>query len=323
MEAVKAIQAIFERPQPHIGHDGLTKVVTSILQNVPEEHHEDLKDTLKNFQKVNCRGRRTNTNSEIDNLFNIKRFHHDNNIGSFLNALKGFEITAEERKEISALSRSEFTPIHKSNDELYKEQVEVLNSLKFTEVAENLRFHNIGGHTPTNIYLQKKLLSKVSSEVFFDYYRLRIPLQPLVSNVDNVASYQTISAAGKQFAAGFSVKGTAHFIPDKETVFDSRDVIICEGYATGESIYQGSGIPVVCAMSKSNILLAAVALTENETFELTIAADNDAVEDCRKVISIVNTRRGCACLPAGIIVPDNELEKGDFNDDWVANGGAL
>lgn len=261
------------------------------------------------------------------------------NIGATVAAFKnnGFDVTPSEEKALRSLDPNctDYTAQKsKTFTEQYAEQVTILNNLEFSEVKEDLHFHH--ETIPSdNFYLREKLLNKVSSTVFFDSYRLRVPLQPLTSFCDlsfidgrgdlgdKIVSFQTISVRGKTFEKGYTAKGAAHFIPSKEAVLDSSEVIICEGYATGESIYQGSSIPVVCAMSKANMLLAAVSLTENRTFELTIAADNDAVDDCRKIIGIVNTQRGCDCKFAGIITPDNDIRNGDFSDDWVAAGGVL
>lgn len=325
MPAKTLINILDKNHQNHIPNQPWFAACGGIYNSFDGEELDDVTAAAVSYRLAACHNPQSADELRQEIESNYSKSHA--NIGATIAAFKqsGFDMSSEEERMLRSLDSTcgSYTPKAKTYQEQYAEQVEILNNLEFSVVEENLRFHH--ATTPAeNFYLREKLLNKTSSTVYYDAYRLRIPVQPITPDRNEIASFQAINIQGKKFESGYRVKGTAHFIPSKEAVFESSEVVICEGYATGESIYQGSGIPVVCAMSKSNMLLAAVALTQNRTFELTLAADNDAIDECRKIIGIVNTDRGsCECMPAGIIKPDNDKSNGDFSDDWVVNGGAL
>ena len=75
----------------------------------------------------------------------------------------------------------------------------------------------------------------------------------------------------KDFLSGGRLGGLFHVIGQP-----TDDVIICEGYATGASLYAATGSQVLCALSAGNLLHVAKAVrTVDCGKKIIIAADND------------------------------------------------
>lgn len=130
-------------------------------------------------------------------------------------------------------------------------------------------------------------------------------------------SLQYINEAGeKRFLSGGRKKGCFFSIgkPDKE-------VIVCEGYATGASIYQAINKPVVVAFDKGNLESVIKALkNEFPTVEIIIAADNDIKENTPNV-GVEEANRVASIYGGKVVIP--ELLSGgkcDFNDVAVIEG---
>ena len=99
------------------------------------------------------------------------------------------------------------------------------------------------------------------------------PIQNLSGNIVNL---QFIGASGtKTYSKGGEIKGCftligAAEIPKKGVLY------VCEGIATGLTIWQLQKVPVVCALSCGNISTVCVGIrTEYPNIEFVIAADND------------------------------------------------
>lgn len=104
----------------------------------------------------------------------------------------------------------------------------------------------------------------------FDGNVLIIPVQD--SN-GKIWSYQRISGDGsKYFMHGGRVRGGYYPIFGRNVAKDEL-VVVCEGFATGASIHQETGLPVVVAFNAGNIKAVCDSLVYRN---LLIAADNDA-----------------------------------------------
>ena len=83
--------------------------------------------------------------------------------------------------------------------------------------------------------------------------RLLIPLRDTTATLH---SLQTIMEdRQKRFHAGGRIQGCYHAIGKP----DGR-IVVCEGYATGASIHEATGLAVACAMTAGNLLAVAQAL---------------------------------------------------------------
>ena len=121
-------------------------------------------------------------------------------------------------------------------------------------------------------YLVKKQIQPVNRMKFFDITKQLIV--PMVDVNGKLWSLQSIDSTGqKHFASDGRIKGC--FFPIGN-VADSNTVIVCEGVATGISIYTATNIPTVSAMNAGNIESVVSELIEScPKTRIIIAADND------------------------------------------------
>ena len=102
---------------------------------------------------------------------------------------------------------------------------------------------------------------------------------PLRDGNGKFQSMQRILPDGsKRFAKDTSPSGAFFNIDlDKAKGDTSKPIIICEGYATGATVYELTGCPVVCAMNCGGIDKTAEALRKKfRQHKIIIMADNDA-----------------------------------------------
>jgi len=100
--------------------------------------------------------------------------------------------------------------------------------------------------------------------------------------IDNeITSIQQIGSDGKkQFSSGGKVGGGYFRITPKD-VKNIDTVVVCEGYATGASIYEATGYAVAVAFNASNLVkVACILRAKVPKAKIIIAADNDTHRTC-------------------------------------------
>ena len=118
-------------------------------------------------------------------------------------------------------------------------------------------------------YLIKKNIKTHNLKQISD--QLVIPMY----NVENkITSLQFINTNGKKrFKAGISTKNLFHLLGDFS---NKKEYIVCEGFATGASIYENTNIPIVVTFSANNCLLIGKAFQNlYPEKEGSLAVDND------------------------------------------------
>lgn len=128
-----------------------------------------------------------------------------------------------------------------------------------------------------------------------------------VSINGEITSVQKIGPNGeKKFHVGGAIKGGCYTIPGSETV------VICEGFATGASIFEATGFTVLVAFNAGN--LYDVAMQHKDAQRLIIAADDDRFGEINT--GIEKAKKAAEATGAEVICPIFPLEsKGtDFND---------
>jgi len=142
-------------------------------------------------------------------------------------------------------------------------------------------------------------------------------LIPLCDLDGTLYGLQTIAPTGeKRFLTGTPKRGKFHLIGDNRT--HPQGVYVCEGYATGASLHETYGLPVLVAFDAGNLL----PVTQNyhnrfPHIPLTVCADNDRKTPDNPGLS--KARAVVASLPkVGLIVPEfpdtAPLHLSDFND---------
>lgn len=120
----------------------------------------------------------------------------------------------------------------------------------------------------------------------------------------------------KQFLSGTAKQG--HFCLIGSSLTHSKGVYLCEGYATGASLFEAYQQPVLVAFDAGNLLPVAQAYKKRYPYQsLTVCADND-----RKTLNnpgLSKARELVHQLPeVGLIVPEfpssAPLDLSDFND---------
>ena len=131
-------------------------------------------------------------------------------------------------------------------------------------------------------------------------------LIPMMDSDGNIWSLQTITPDGQKFfAKGSRVKGLYFRIKGK------GPVVICEGYATGGTIFETTGFNVAVTFSCNNLEAVAKTIREKLPDERIIVAGDsqpkDTLEKARKVARLIN---------ADLAIPSEK----DFNDLATAQG---
>jgi putative DNA primase/helicase len=117
---------------------------------------------------------------------------------------------------------------------------------------------------------------------------------------------------GKRFQYGGRVKGCYHGIGKPD-----RLLVVCEGYATGASIYEATGQAVAVAFNAGNLLAVAEALHQKyPNLQLVIAADDDWQTD--KNPGMTNAMEAARTVGGLLAKPKFNSQRGlndsDFND---------
>lgn len=126
------------------------------------------------------------------------------------------------------------------------------------------------GETP---YMVKKKIPKLYGARITpdDTSNLFIPIRDIQGKI---WSRQLIESDGtKNFKRDGRIKGCMHILG---TIDPRGKVYVCEGFATGASIFQATWIPTVCAFFSGNLQAVCLALKSRyPEAQITICADND------------------------------------------------
>jgi len=139
-------------------------------------------------------------------------------------------------------------------------------------------------------------------------------LIPLFNKGGELCNLQTISSIGvKRFSAGGRVKGCFLMIGEVEDF-----LILCEGYSTGASIYQATGIATAICFNAGNLKEAGKELLiKHPDVTMLIAGDDDQYNEHNTGLS--KAKDAAKYLGSTFVLPkfeDSELisQPTDFND---------
>jgi len=144
----------------------------------------------------------------------------------------------------------------------------------------------------------------INPEMILVHYGVLIV--PIININGELVNLQTITPEGtKRFLKGGRVKGCFHAIGFVEEV---KEILICEGYATGESLYEVAKVPVVVSFSAGNLLSVSNAIrVKYPKARIVICGDNDKSGVGQKAANeSAKACNGLVAIPA--------LEGTDFND---------
>lgn len=142
----------------------------------------------------------------------------------------------------------------------------------------------------------------------------------LIGLRDIDGTIQTLQRIDGQGNKRFLTGGTKadHFTVIGEWTADTHHLLVCEGWATGASIHEATGDPVVVAFDAGNLIrVARVLRRRHRNIELTIVADNDAKADRADNPGVEAATQAAQDNDARLAVPDCA---GDANDLVQAKG---
>ena len=135
---------------------------------------------------------------------------------------------------------------------------------------------------------------------------------PLFDAFGLLWNVQRIAAdGGKRFKSG---RAGGLFSPIGDFT-NPTTILICEGFATGATLHEESGHPVLCAMSAGNLLaVAKAARSAWANADLVICADNDRQTDGNPGVTCATA--AAKATGAKLIVPEfpEGVAGSDFND---------
>jgi putative DNA primase/helicase len=132
-------------------------------------------------------------------------------------------------------------------------------------------------------------------------------------------SLQFIEPNGeKRFLPGGRAKGCSFDIGLRS---DASVLCLCEGYATGASIYEATGYPVVVGFTAGN--LETVARAMREAFpeaKIIFCADNDIRQDASPNVGVMAATAAAKSIDGWLAIPELDGKKCDFNDLYRRSG---
>lgn len=215
--------------------------------------------------------------------------------------------------------------IEKSDRDLIQKQ---LNEASRRQEAERLKIQeaasveaesrwNLFSDTGESEYLNRKQINDVKDlGVKFNGSEIIVPARDIDGRM---WSYQKISQEGaKRFYFGGRVRGCFHIIgPDIESA-----IYICEGFATGASIYQATKTTVVVAFNASNLVSVATDLRKKyKEAEIIICGDDDKCTDGNPGREKANEASEKSL--SSVVFPkfkNNDANATDFNDLHILYG---
>lgn len=164
-----------------------------------------------------------------------------------------------------------------------------------------------------------RYLSSKGVKVFGDLREWRDALVlPLRDDHGDLHGLQFIREDGsKRFLKGGRIAGCSFIVAEKP----DGPLVACEGYATGASIHEATGLAVVCVMHAGNLKAVVETLRKlHPNREIIIAADNDTftmVNGQPKNPGLDAAMEAARCINAKLAAPqfqDVSTKPTDFND---------
>ena len=194
-------------------------------------------------------------------------------------------------------------------------QINEAKCLRETEIRQR---HEAAGIKARSIWKSSKPITKPSDHAYLVNKRINpngsrlygdALVIPIYNESDELVNLQFINQQGeKRFLSGGRKRGCFHIIGEL-----SQRILICEGFATGASLFEDSGQRTVIAFDAGNLLPVAKNIRElSPDSEIIICGDND-------VSSVGQSKAKEAALAIGgkVLIP--HVSGQDWND--ILTGG--
>ncbi len=137
---------------------------------------------------------------------------------------------------------------------------------------------------------------------------------------EGITSLQFIDTEGrKRFLSGGIVKAGSFSLGD---LTEASTILICEGYATGASLFEATDLPVVVAFSANNLLPVAKQLRQQyPKAVIVLCGDNDVRADGKSNTGLIAATAAAKAIGGIVAIPDViDSSKADWNDVHVKHG---
>lgn len=213
-----------------------------------------------------------------------------------------------------------------SERQIYRQRIEqtkVDADAERAKSAESARQHCVkllgkaGPVRQSHAYVEKKEIQAAGAKQLGT--TLLIPLR---DTQGELRSLQFIPSSGeKRFKSGGIIAGCYCLIGAEP--MPNTPLLICEGWATGCSLHEATGLPVAAAMSANNLIRVAQSLRAKlPDVPLIICADDDI--QTKGNPGLTKAREAAIAVSASLAVPDfgpsRQKEAADFNDLHLARG---
>lgn len=157
-----------------------------------------------------------------------------------------------------------------------KAKLEAEREAKYIEAAEDAEYAwSEAEKSGDSEYLSSKAVS--AHGIRYGHKRIIVPIRDVQGKLysfqtiyDKGAAPLYLNGSNKEFLKDGKVKGCFHVIGSLE---DAEEVIVCEGYATGATLHEALGKPIVVAFNAGNLEAVVASLLSEYAFNIVIAAD--------------------------------------------------
>jgi putative DNA primase/helicase len=172
-------------------------------------------------------------------------------------------------------------------------------------------------HVAKNGYLERKKVHFLDQKEHKGYLII-----PLFDVNHKIWSLQFIDNDGnKRFLSGGKKKGCFYAF---DSLKDTEIALICEGFATGASLYECCNINVIVAFDSGNLKPVAQAIKEKyPNMRIIICADNDCYHENGANPGLEKAREAAQSVGAEVVFPefkDTSTHPIDFNDLLILEG---
>ena len=243
-----------------------------------------------------------------NNRYWLRKFDEGYIFGDFVNGISSHVFNSDYKGKRLEKAVNEMIRVRKEAEEEMRQVHE-----HAVQKAENL--WNSIRETSEHPYLSKK---KVLSHGLREYKGcLVIPLRDIEGKL---WSLQFITKnSEKRFLNGGRKKGCYFLIGTL-----AENAFICEGYATGATIYECTGEPVVVAFDSGNLKPVAQALRKKyPNLKMILCADNDCYHENSVNPGIEKAKEVAVATVSKVVVPcfkDTSSKPTDFNDLFILEG---
>lgn len=185
----------------------------------------------------------------------------------------------------------------------------------------SLQEPNSSDHTA---YLDRKQVKGYGVRYGIDPYGNDVLVIPMKNMLDEIQAVQFINPNGKKIINGFKA-GNFHLIGDLKAIDAAKEIFFVEGYATGASVHEATGSPVVVAFDCGNLeAVLGVFRQQYPHQKFTIAADDDSKTPGNpgktKAEAASSKHKARVVLPRFSSMPEGVEPLTDFNDLHVYVG---